>query len=122
MGDYTPIEVTSQGRVELPARSFENVLNVPKLSMNILFVYQIAHSGEGKRVDFIPDSIIIHDLHDNSLIVVGEANHQSRLYTFNQFIAKYEPYLLLMHANDNSRLWHERFGHLNFKYMQQLSK
>ena len=28
----------------------------------------------------------------------------------------------LTHANEESRIWHERFGHLNFRYMQQLSK
>jgi hypothetical protein len=27
-----------------------------------------------------------------------------------------------MHVDDTSRLWHERFDHLNFKYMQQLCK
>jgi hypothetical protein len=30
--------------------------------------------------------------------------------------------MLLTHTNDESRLWHERFGHLNFRYLQQLSK
>ena len=29
---------------------------------------------------------------------------------------------MLTHADDSSRLWHERFGHLNYRYMQQLSK
>jgi hypothetical protein len=43
------------------------------------------------------------------------------LYTFSEFI---EPdyALLLTHADESSRIWHERFGHLNFKYMKQLSK
>jgi hypothetical protein len=72
MGDDTPVEVTRQGRVELQHGSFENVLHVPKLSVNLLFVYQIVHSGTGKRVEFTPDSITIYDMHDNSKIVVGE--------------------------------------------------
>jgi hypothetical protein len=29
---------------------------------------------------------------------------------------------MLTHADESSRIWHERFGHLNFRYMQQLSK
>ena len=53
-------------------------------------------------------------------IVVGEVNHQSRLYDFSKFIAKY--YLLLTHAYDTSILWHKRFDHINFKYIQQLCK
>jgi hypothetical protein len=27
-----------------------------------------------------------------------------------------------MHVNEESRLWNERFGHLNFKYLDELSK
>jgi hypothetical protein len=38
MGDDTPVEVIGQGRVELPHKSFENVLHVPKLSMNLLYL------------------------------------------------------------------------------------
>jgi hypothetical protein len=41
MGDDTPIAIAGEGRVELPNGSFENVLNVPKLSINLLPVYQI---------------------------------------------------------------------------------
>ena len=90
--------------------------------MNLLSVFQIAHSGKGRRVEFTLDSITIHDLHDNSLIFVGEENHQSCFYRFSQFLSKSKPCLLLMHVDDNSRLQDERFGHLNFKYMKQLSK
>jgi hypothetical protein len=41
MGDDTPVEIAGEGRVELQNDSFENVLHVPKLSMNLLLVYQI---------------------------------------------------------------------------------
>jgi hypothetical protein len=75
MGDDTPIEVIGQGRVELQHGSFENVLHVPKLSMNLLSIYQITQSGTRKRVEFTPDSVTIYDMHDNSKIVVGEVNH-----------------------------------------------
>jgi hypothetical protein len=61
-------------------------------------------------------------MHDKYIIVIDEVNHQSRLYTFSDFIAKYDSYLLLMHVDDHSRLRHERFNHINFKYMQQLCK
>jgi hypothetical protein len=122
MGDDTPVEVTGQGRVELQHGSFENVLHVSKLSVNLLSVYQITHSGTRKRVEFTLDSVTIYDMHDNSKIVVGEVNHQSQLYTFSKFIAKSDSTLLLTHVDDDSRLWHEIFGHLNFRYMQQLNK
>ena len=38
MGDDTPIVVAREGRVELPNGSFENVLHVPKISINLLSV------------------------------------------------------------------------------------
>jgi transposase InsO family protein len=107
--------------VELDHGSFENILHVPQLSMNLLSVYQITHTGSGKKVEFTLDSVSIFDMQDNSKIVVGEVNHKSWLYTFTKFIEP-DSSILLTHADDSSRLWHERFGHLNFRYMQQLSK
>ena len=56
MGDDSPIEVTRNGILELLHGSFEDVLHVPKLSVNLLSVYQITHSSTGKRVEFTPDS------------------------------------------------------------------
>jgi hypothetical protein len=57
----------------------------------------------------------------NSRVATSEVNHQSRLYTFSEFIEP-DSSLLLTHADESSRIWHERFGHLNFRYMQHLSK
>jgi hypothetical protein len=39
MGDDTLVAVAGEGRVELHNHSFENVLHVPKISMNLLSVY-----------------------------------------------------------------------------------
>jgi hypothetical protein len=39
VGDDTPVAVEGEGRVELHNGSFGNVLNVSKLSMNLLSVY-----------------------------------------------------------------------------------
>jgi hypothetical protein len=121
MGDNSFVEVTNKGRIELTNRSFENVLHVPKLSFNLLFVYQMTNAGTRKRVIFIPNSMDIYDMQTNSRVATGEVNHQSRLYTFSKFI-ELDSALLLTHADGSSRIWHERFGHLNSKYMQQISK
>jgi hypothetical protein len=45
MGDDTPVAVAGEGRVKLPNSSFENVLHVPNLSINLLSVYQITQKG-----------------------------------------------------------------------------
>jgi hypothetical protein len=49
MGDDIPVVVAGEGRVELHNGSFENVLHVPNLSMNLLSVYHI--SQEVKRLN-----------------------------------------------------------------------
>jgi hypothetical protein len=120
MGDDTPVEVIGQGRVELPHGSFENVLHIPKLSMNLLSIYQITHFGTRKRMEFTPDFVTMFDIYYNSMTIFGELKHQSHLCTFSKFIAKSDFSLLLTHDDDTSTLWHERFGHINFKYKQQL--
>jgi hypothetical protein len=121
MGDNSPVEVTDKGRIELTNGSFENVLHVPKLSVNLLSVYQMMNSGTGKKFIFTPNAVDIYDMQTNSRVATGEVNHQSRLYTFSEFIEP-DSALLLTHADESSRIWHERFRHLNFRYMQQLSK
>jgi hypothetical protein len=83
MGDDTLVAVAGEGRVELHNGSFENGLHVPKLSMNLLSVYQIAQKG--KKVEFTSDSVSVIDMNDNSIIVIGEVDHKSRLYKFTKF-------------------------------------
>jgi hypothetical protein len=121
MGDNSLVEVTGKGRIELTNESFENVLHVPKLFFNLLSVYQMNNSGTGKKFIFTPNAMDIYDMQTSSKVATGEVNHQPRLYTFSEFI---EPdfALLLTHADESSRIWHERFGHLNFRYMKQISK
>jgi hypothetical protein len=117
MGEKSQVEVTGKGRIELTNGSFENVLHVPKFSVNILSMYDMKKYGTGKRVIFTLDVVDIYDMQTNSKVPTSELNHQSRLYTFSEFI---EPdfALLLTHADESSRIWHKRFQNLNFKYMQ----
>jgi hypothetical protein len=83
MGNDTPIAVAGEGRVEIHNDSFENVLHVPKISMNLLSVYQITHKG--KKVGFTSDLVSVIDMHDNSIIAIGEVDHMSSLYKFTKF-------------------------------------
>jgi hypothetical protein len=121
MGDKSQVEVTVKGRIEPTNESFENVLHVPKLSVNLLSMYQITNSSTEKRVIFTLWFLDIYDMKTNYEVATGEVNHQSKLYTFYEFI---EPdfALLLTHADESSRICHERFGNLNFIYMQHIIK
>ena len=62
MGDESLVEVTRKWRVELDHGSFENVLHVPQLLVNLILMYHIRHSGSGKKVEFTPDSVSIFDM------------------------------------------------------------
>ena len=107
--------------IELTNGSFENVLLVPKLSVNLLFVYHMKNYGTRKKFIFTPDAMDIYDMETNSMGSTGEVNHQSRIYTFSEFIETNFS-LQLTHADEINRIWHKRFRNLNFIYMQQLSK
>jgi hypothetical protein len=82
-GDDTPVVVLGEGRVELHNGSFENVVHVPNISMNLLSVYQITQKD--KKVEFTSNSVSVIDMHDNSIIAIGEVDHKSRLYKFTNF-------------------------------------
>jgi hypothetical protein len=63
MGYDNPVAAGGEGRVELPnIGNFENVLHVPKLSINMLSFYQITQKG--KKVEFT--STFVLDMHNNS--------------------------------------------------------
>jgi hypothetical protein len=94
MGDDTLVAVAGEGRVELHNGSFENVLHVPNISMNLLLVYQITQKG--KNVEFKSDSVLLIDMHDNSIIENGDVDQKSRLYKFTKF-SDNESYFLLTH-------------------------
>jgi hypothetical protein len=75
MGDNSSVEVTDKGMIELNNESFENVLHVPKLFVNLLSVYQMTNSGTEKKVIFTPNSVDIYDMQTNSRVATSEVNH-----------------------------------------------
>ena len=62
MGENSVVMVTDEGRIELTNRSFENVLHVSKLFVNILSMYHMTKYGTGKSVIFTPDVVDIYDM------------------------------------------------------------
>ena len=52
MGDDSEIPTKGIGRINLDNGYFNNVLFVPDIAANILFVYQMTHSGSSTRVTF----------------------------------------------------------------------
>jgi hypothetical protein len=60
-----------------------DVLFVPSISYNLLLVYQITNSGEGKIVEFSPHQVIIKDLKDPKHVLATRiVDDITRLYKF----------------------------------------
>ena len=53
-------------------------------------------------------------------MVVGKSNHTAKTYEFSNVVPDSKPSSLLIHGNEDEWLWHERFGHLKYKYFQFL--
>ncbi len=59
MGDDAKMEVEGKGHVEMENGEFKYVLYIPNLSSNLLSVYQITHLGDGHKVEFLLDSMMV---------------------------------------------------------------
>ena len=82
----------------------------------------MTHIGVPKRVSFSLNDVEITELASGKLIAKVLANHNAKAYEFPHFVPDVNPTALITHGNEVSRMWHERLGHLNFKYFQQLQK
>ena len=99
---------------------FKDVLYFPNLSSNLLSIYQITHLGDGHKVEFHPDLVKMCGLKDDSVVVVGKVNHDTRLYSFSHFVTNSPTHALLTESHSQSKLWNEKYGHLAFRYLHQL--
>jgi transposase InsO family protein len=121
VGDDRSLSVVGSGTIQVQNGHFNDVLCVPDLSCNLLSVYQITHSGEGKTVEFSPHQVVIKDLKDpKHVLATGIADDITRLYKFDNFGSSAFSSVFVAHSDDLSKLWHERFGHLNYRSLQQL--
>ena len=66
VGDDRSLSVVGSGTVLVGNGHFSDVLCVPKISCNLLSVYQITHSDEGKTMRFTPHQVVIKDLKKSS--------------------------------------------------------
>ena len=67
--------------------------------------------------------MVIRDLHDPNLVIaIGIIDLQSHLYQFDGFESfNYIGVSLIADAEIMSKLFHEHFGHVNYRYLQQMS-
>jgi hypothetical protein len=116
VGDDISLSVVGSGKVPIDNGHFNYVLCVPNLSCNLLSVYHLTHSGEGKSIEFSPHQVVvIKDLkYAQHVIATGITNDIIRLYTFDNFGSSYFPLVFVSHSDDLRKHWHDKFGHLNY--------
>ena len=68
-----------------------NVLYVPSLAANLLYVYYMTHTGPPKRVLFGLDSVDISNISTGKIVVKGVANHASKASEFSHFLPYLDP-------------------------------
>ena len=111
-----------KGRIDLDHGKFSNVLYVPRLASNLLSMYHMTHTRSPKKFIFSPNEVYITRISSGKVIAKGVANHTSKVYMFSHFLPYSNPSALLIHANEASKIWHEIFGHLNYKYLSDISE
>ena len=95
---------------------------MPGLASNLLSVYQMTHTRSPNKFIFFPDEFYITKISSGRVVSKGVVNHAQKVYMFSHFLPYSNPSTLLIHANEASKLWHEIFGHLNYKYLSDLSE
>ena len=80
----------------------------------------MTHTGVPKKVTFSPNDLEVTKIASGKRVAIGLAYHHAEAYEFSHFVVDAKSTTLLTHGNEVSRLWHEIFSHLNFKYLHQL--
>ena len=119
-GDNSRVEIKGRGSVVVLRQdgqrlSFGNVLFVPKLCANILSLGRL--DEEGCKMTMFGGRLTIHDW-DGALLAEVHRT-EGRLYLLK---LKVEDNCLPTKADDNSsRLWHLRYGHLNYHLLKKMA-
>jgi hypothetical protein len=105
VGDDRSLSVVGSGTIQVDNGHFNDVLCVPSLSCNLLSVYQITHSSEGKTVEFSPHQVVIKDLKDpKHVLATGIVDDITRLYKFDNFGSSGFSSVFVAHSDDLSKL------------------
>jgi hypothetical protein len=116
LGDDRSLSVVESGMVQVDNGHFNDALCVPSLSCNLLSVYQITHSSEGKTIAFSPHHVVIKDLkYPKHVLANGIVGDITKLYKFDNFGSSSFPSIFVAHSDDLIKLSHEQFGHLNYR-------
>lgn len=98
----------------------KDALLVLDISTNLLSIYHICHSGDGNSVEFTPHNVTIRQLQDpEKVVAIGIVDYENHLYQFHGVDSSTSS-SFIAHVDSVRKHWHERFGHLNYRYLQQM--
>ena len=117
LGYNSHTEIKGKGRIDINHGSFNNVFYVLGLVANIFSIYYMTHNGSPKKVVFTLNDVEISDILNRRVIAKGFVDNSSNVYKFTHFMSFSIPSSLLTHANESFKLCHERFIHINYKYV-----
>jgi hypothetical protein len=114
------VEIKGVGSVIFTAESAEHrlltgVYYIPALRNSIINLGQLDENGS--RVEIKDGVMRIWDRHCRVIAKVTRGSN--RLYVLNVQVA--QPLCLAVRRDDEAWQWHERFGHLHFEALKQLS-
>ena len=120
-GDGSNVEICGQGSVLFEGLTGEHriltgVYYIPRLRNNIISVGKLDENG--CKVDIENGVMTIFDNLRNVLARVNRT--RNRLYILN--LDQSQPECWLAKSDDDSWLWHARFGHVNFYALKKMSK
>lgn len=118
--DFRSVTAEGIGNVAIRRRDgklalIKNVLYVPGMKCNLLSLGQLIERGFS--VEMKNQSLKMYDS-DHQLIMRAPLSNNR---TFQVDIETTEVQCMAAMTSDETWLWHSRYGHLNFKALQQLS-
>ncbi|KAG8480141.1 hypothetical protein CXB51_024917 [Gossypium anomalum] len=118
IGNGNLIKAKGRGNVVINTKSgnkvISDVLFVPDIDQNLLSVGQLVEKGYS--LAFENGSCIVEDSYGQELVIVVMTN---RCFMLDVNQLKKKAYTSLI---DDAGLWHRRFGHVNYKSLDQLHK
>jgi len=123
IGDGKQLSVIGSRNVKVPNGTLEYVFHVQGMPINFLSIYRACQKGY-KFEEWI-DKYVLKDIKYNFKGVSSDPiDHDSSLHKFIGFhlIKSQHFYSYVAYADEQSKLWKETLGHLNYGKMQMLSK
>jgi transposase InsO family protein len=126
LGDHTPVPAEGKGLVPVLTKQnqrkvIEDVFYVPNLKVNLLSVGQLMQNGYD--VQFHGSSCVIYDKTPCRRLLARVEMTKNRMFPLClKSVNLSESYAHTVSSQDETWLWHYRYGHLPFKSLSRMHK